>query len=171
MNSSDLARTSYQVKGVGHTGITVSDIDRSCRFYRDVLGLTVSKVIRVSGPSVGRITGVPDAVLDVAFVRCPGHVIELLSFAEPLVRHASKLRTCDPGFLHLCFKVSAIDAVIAAILAAGFETLSPIETMQHGPAAGMRVVYARDPDGVVLEFAEEPPGISFESLFFPQVVV
>ncbi len=41
--------------------------------------------------------------------------------------------------------------------------------MQAGPAKGMRVVYTRDPDGVVLEFMEEPPGMRFEDLFFPEV--
>lgn len=158
----------YQVKAVGHTGITVANLERSCRFYRDVLGLTVTRPMRLSGASVSRITGVPDAVVDVAFVKCAGHVLELLCFVSPEHKVSSTLRTCDPGFFHLCFKVQSLDRVLEAARAHGFEPLSDEpETLSAGPAAGMRVVYVRDPDGVVLEFAEDPPGVDFESLFFP----
>ena len=159
---------SHALVGVGHTGITVSDLRKSCWFYREVLGLAVSEPLRISGESVARVTAVADAELDVAFVRCPGHVLELLCFVRPEHKEPSRLRTCDPGFMHLCFKVRELDRVIQAVRAAGFDPLSSIETVQAGPAQGMRVVYTRDPDGVVLEFMEEPPGMCFEDLFFPE---
>jgi catechol 2,3-dioxygenase-like lactoylglutathione lyase family enzyme len=142
-------------------------MQRSCWFYRDVLGLEVSEPLRLSGDLVAQITGVPHAELDVAYVRCPGHVLELLSFLKPAEKAISRLRTCDAGFTHLCLKVHRLERVLEAIRAGGFEALSAVQTLQEGPARGMRVVYARDPDGVVLELVEEPPGISFENLFFP----
>lgn len=167
MSSESGSERSYALVAVGHTGITVSDLGKSCRFYRQVLGFAVSEPLRISGEAVARITAVPDAELDVAFVRCPGHVLELLCFVRPEDKECSRLRTCDPGSLHVCFKVRALDSVIDAVRACGFEPLSAIETVREGPAQGMRVVYTRDPDGVVLEFMEEPPGICFEDLFFP----
>ena len=156
----------YRVLAVGHTGITVSDLGRSSWFYREVLRFPVSEPLRLSGSAVARITAVPDAELDVAFVRCPGHVLELLCFVRPEHKDASKLRTSDPGFFHVCLKVQGLDRVLQAIRAGGFEAMSPIETLREGPARGMRVVYTRDPDGVVLELAEEPQGLCFEDLFF-----
>ena len=155
-----------RVLAVGHTGITVSDLHRSCSFYRDILQLAVSEPVRLAGPAVARITAIPDAELDVALVRCPGHVLELLCFVRPEHKQRSSLRTCDPGAFHICLKVRELDRLLQAIRVAGFEAMSSVETLREGPACGMRVVYARDPDGVVLELIEEPPGICFEDLFF-----
>lgn len=165
VNHANHAETKYQILAVGHTGITVSDLGNSCQFYREILGLPVSGPLRISGDSVERITGINDAEIDIAFVKCPGHVLELLCFVNPERKEASKLRACDPGFFHLCLKVKALDRVLQAIRGGGFEAISQIETLRDGPAQGMRVVYARDPDGVMLELVEEPPGLCFENLF------
>jgi len=156
------------VLSTGHTGITVSDLDRSVRFYRDVLGFEVSPPVQVSGPFFEEVTGVPGCVIDVVFARGAGHVVELLCYRQPADRNTSTLRACDPGFWHLCFKVRDLDRVVHAVGADGFAALSEIQTAAEGPARGTRVVYVRDPDGVVLELIEEPPGISLESLHFPR---
>jgi catechol 2,3-dioxygenase-like lactoylglutathione lyase family enzyme len=155
------------VTSVGHTGITVSDLGRSRRFYSEILHLEVSETLRLTGPAVSRITGVAGAELDVAYVRCPGHILELLCFIRPALQEVSWLRPCSPGFMHLCLKVARLDSVVRAMESADFEPIGPIETIAEGPAAGMRVVYARDPDGIVIELIEEPIGICFEELFFP----
>jgi catechol 2,3-dioxygenase-like lactoylglutathione lyase family enzyme len=161
----------YEVLGVGHTGITVSDIQRSLRFYRTVLGFPGTTPIRIRGAAVECITGVPGAELDVAFVRAPGHAIELLSFVAPEDRARSSLRPCDAGFFHLCFKVRDIDAVVGAARAGGFEAVRPIYTLTEGPVAGMKVVYLRDPDGVCLELSEAPPGLAFEELMLARATL
>jgi catechol 2,3-dioxygenase-like lactoylglutathione lyase family enzyme len=151
---------------VGHVGITVSDLDRSVRFYRDVLGFEVTKPVQVSGPFFENVTGVPGCVIDVVFARGLGHIIELLCYRQPKDRKASTLRSCDPGFWHLCLKVRDIEQVVRAIRAAGFEALSEVQTAEDPPVKGLRVVYARDPDGVGLELIEEPPGLTLELLYF-----
>jgi glyoxylase I family protein len=153
------------ILGVGHTGITVSDLGKSVRFYREILGFDVSEPVRATGTIVERITGVRGAALDVAFVRAPGHFIELLSFVQPAQRSHSRLEPCDPGFFHLCFKVRKIERVLERVRTGGFEPIGDIQTLESGPAAGMHIVYVRDPDGVCLEFVEEPPGVRFEELF------
>ena len=155
------------VLSTGHTGITVSDLERSMRFYRDVLGFEVSPPVTVSGPMFEKVTGVPGCVIDVAFARGAGHIVELLCYRAPDGRKTSTLRACDPGFWHLCLKVRDIEQVVRAIRAEGFEAVSEIQTAADPPVKGLRVVYARDPDGVVLELIEEPPGLCLEQLYFP----
>jgi glyoxylase I family protein len=155
------------VLSTGHTGITVSDLDRSIRFYRDVLGFEVSPPVQVSGPMFEKVTGVPGCIIDVAFARGAGHIVELLCYLTPADRRTSTLRACDPGFWHLCFKVRDIEQVVRAARAFGYEALSEIQTAIDSPVADLRVVYVRDPDGVVLELIEEPEGLSLESLYFP----
>jgi len=153
------------VRSVGHTGITVSDLDRSVQFYREVLGLPVSDKVHCTGEMFERITGVPGADLDVCFVRAPGHIIELLCYRKPDERVRSSLRSCDPGFFHIALKVKDIDSVVTAVGRAGFRALSPVQGVTGGPLEGLRVVYVRDPDGVVIELIEEPPGVVLEELY------
>lgn len=155
----------FTVTGVGHTGITVSDMDKSLCFYRDVLGFQVSDPVHMDDPSIEQFVGVPGAELDMAFVRAPGHVIELLRYTKPENRDTSHLRPCDSGFLHLCFKVLNIDKVVEAMRAGGFEPIGQIQNVDDGPTAGMRAVYTRDPDGVLIELIEDRPGLVFEDLF------
>jgi feruloyl esterase len=108
-----------------------------------------------------KVTGVPGCIIDVAFARGAGHIVELLCYRAPANRKTSTLRACDPGFWHLCLKVRDIEQVVRAIRASDFEPVSEIQTATDPPVKGLRVVYVRDPDGVVLELVEEPPGLCF----------
>jgi catechol 2,3-dioxygenase-like lactoylglutathione lyase family enzyme len=148
---------SLPIRGVSHTGITCSDLDRSIAFYRDVLGFPVTEKRRTGGPLMEQVTGVPGAVIDIAYVDAPGHRIELLCYAAPEDRRPSTLRPCDPGFLHLSFDVEDIEGVIDAVRPHGYEPVNPVATVTEGPGKGLRGIYTRDPDGVVLEFLERPP--------------
>jgi catechol 2,3-dioxygenase-like lactoylglutathione lyase family enzyme len=159
------ATSAVKVRSTGHTGITVSDLDRSIGFYRDLLGCEVSKPVRAEGPFFEAITGVPGCQIDIAFARVPGHVIELLCFRNPPGK-TSTLRACDPGFMHVCLKVADLEKVVALVRSAGFQALGAIQKAEGGPVDGLKVVYVRDPDGVVLELIEEPPGIVLEEVYF-----
>jgi len=158
---------SSSVLSTGHTGITVSDLDRSIRFYRDVLGFEVSPPVQVGGAMFEKVTGVAGCIIDVAFARGVGHIVELLCYRAPADRRSSTLRACDAGFWHLCFKVRDLEQVVRAARAYDYEALSEIQTATDPPVTGLRVVYVRDPDGVVLELIEEPECLSLESLYFP----
>ena len=153
------------VRSTGHTGITVSDLDRSIRFYRDLLGCKVSAPVRANGPFFEEIVGIPGCEIDIAFAKLPGHVIELLCFRVPQGR-TSTLRACDPGFMHVCIKVADIDKVVALVRSASFQAVGRVLTAEGGPVDGLKVVYVRDPDGVVLELIEEPPGVVLEEVYF-----
>ena len=154
-----------RVLSTGHTGITVSDLDRSIRFYRDLLGCEVSAPVRAEGPFFEAVTGVPGCQIDVAFARVSGHVIELLCYRNPPSK-ASTLRACDPGFMHVCLKVADLGRVVNVIRSSGFEPVGPVQKAEGGPVNGLKVVYVRDPDGVVLELIEEPAGVVLEDVYF-----
>ncbi len=147
---------SFQIIGTDHVGITVSNIDRSIAFYRNIMGFEVTDKERCTGELFEKVTGVPGAEIDIAYVKAPGQVLELLCYLKPEDRVRSTLRPCDSGALHLSFRVKNIESVIQAIKAGGFEAVNPIQTVGDGPRRGLRAIYARDPDGVVLEFMEYP---------------
>jgi catechol 2,3-dioxygenase-like lactoylglutathione lyase family enzyme len=145
------------ITSVAHTGVTVSDLDRSVAFFRDALGLEVSDPIHCTGEMFEQVTGVPGCVIDVVFVTLPNHTIELLCYSNPKDKANSTLRPCDNGHLHLSFNVDDIDAVIAAGRPFGFEPLNPIQTVKSGGFAGMRVMYTKGPDNLIIELMETRP--------------
>lgn len=137
--------TGLPVRSVGHTGITVSDLDRSAAFYRDVLGFPVTGKIHLGGELAEQVTGVAGAEIDIVFVTPPGHRIELLQHVRPGRGGPSPLRACDPGCFHLCFMVDDIDRVVEAARAGGFEPAGPIPTVTDGPRPGLRAIYTPRP--------------------------
>ena len=142
-----------------HTGITVSNLERSLAFWRDVLGFELSHTAHQTGKMAREITGVEGAELRLAVVKMPGgHKIELLEYRVPLDgKQPVDLRPCDVGHVHVALIVDDLDAVLRAIKAFGWKSAGKPQTLQSGPNAGKRVVYVRDPDGTTIEFMQVPP--------------
>ena len=70
---------SFDVITADHTGITVSNLERSLAFWRDVLGFEYSHSAHQTGEMAEQITGVKQAELKLAVVKAPGgHKVELL---------------------------------------------------------------------------------------------
>ena len=144
------------ITSVAHTGITVSDLDRSIGFFRDALGLEVTDKIHCTGEMFEQVTGVPGCVIDVVYVNLPNHTLELLCYSNPADKTSSQLRPCDNGHLHLCFEVDDIDTVIAAGRWYGFEPVNPVQLVREGARAGTRVIYTKGPDNLIVELMELP---------------
>ena len=70
---------------IHHTGYTVSDLDRSVAFYRDLLGCEVIAEQEKQGGYLAAIVGYPDAHVRMAHLRVPGseHVVELFQYLSP----------------------------------------------------------------------------------------
>ncbi len=76
--------TSLQIVGADHTGITVSNLERSLAFWRDVLGFELSHRAYQTGEMAKEITGVAGAEIKLAVLKAPGgHKIELLEYLAP----------------------------------------------------------------------------------------
>ena len=140
------------ILGIHHTAISTSDIERSLRFYRDLLGF---KEVFTSSWDVGteindRIVGLKDSSAQVVMLRAGNACIELFQYATPEPKPGDVNRpVCDHGITHLCLQVSDIDAEYARLAAAGMRFHCPPQ-----PVGGLRVTYGRDPDGNVVELLE-----------------
>ncbi|MFQ5759614.1 MAG: VOC family protein, partial [Acidiferrobacterales bacterium] len=137
-----------------HTSFTVSNLDRSLAFFRDALGFRVTSKAPRDPRAIQQITGIDGAEVMIAYVRAPGHSLELIQYLGPEDRGAVRPRPCDVGFAHVAFDVDDIDATLAAGEAHGVKPISPPFITDSGPNAGKRVVYARDPDGITFEFIQ-----------------
>ena len=150
-----MSRRKFWIISADHTGITVSDLERSLAFWRDVLGFELSHTAHQTGEMAEQITGVKGAELKLAVVKAPGgHKIELLEYLAPPDRKRADVRPCDVGHIHVALVVDDLDVVLERIVAAGWKAAGKTQTLKTGPNAGKRVVYVRDPDGTTIEFME-----------------
>lgn len=151
-------RRPFRILAADHTGITVSNLERSVAFWRDVLGFEPSHSAHQTGEMAEEITGVAGAEIKLAVIKTPnGHKIELLEYlAPPERKNRVDLRPCDVGLVHVALIVDDLDAILSAINASGWKAAGKPQTLQSGPNAGKRVVYVRDPDGTTIEFMQPP---------------
>jgi len=146
----------FRIIAADHTGITVTNLERSVAFWRDVLGFEPSHRAHHTGALASEITGVPGAEISLAVLRGYGHKIELLEYHAPADRKQLTPRPCDVGSVHVALLVDDLDAVVKTITASGWKAAGKPQTLTWGPNAGKRVVYVRDPDGTTIEFMQPP---------------
>ena len=147
-----------QVGFVYHTGFTVSDIDRSLAFYRDVLGLRLVRRQTGTAPYLAAVTGFEGVRLEIALLQPAdgGSMLELLQYvshpAPPTDRATNR-----PGNGHLCFKIDDLPAACAELRQRGVTLVSEPTEITAGAHAGGWAVYLRDPDGFTVELYQGPP--------------
>jgi catechol 2,3-dioxygenase-like lactoylglutathione lyase family enzyme len=153
-----------KVAEVFHTGLTVSDLDRSIAFYRDLLGLELVTQWDSAQPYLRTIVGYPDAELRIALLRVPssstgvsGHHVELLQYRSPRGTRGDA-GTYIPGNAHIAFMVEDLDAAYAELSAKGVRFKSAPVEINHGRNRGGKAVYLFDPDDITLEFIQPAPG-------------
>jgi catechol 2,3-dioxygenase-like lactoylglutathione lyase family enzyme len=143
-----------RVVGTNHTSFTVSDLERTLGLFRDGLGFEVMSKAPRDPKLSAQITGVAGAELLIAFVRAPGHVIELIEYKAPAEKGRVVSRPCDAGFSHIAFNVDDVDGMLEAIKPYGVKPIGAPVAIDQGPNKGRRVVYTRDPDGITIELIE-----------------
>jgi len=128
-----------------HVGQCVTDLDRSKRFYCDLLGFTLEREINPPDEASAQLLSLPAPMgMTAAYLVRDGLVLELLHFAAEGRTQPFRPRTMnEPGLTHISLSVDDIDAVCARIPEFGGEV---IESSNIGAA-----VFVRDPDGQLLE--------------------
>ena len=150
------------VTGILHTGLTVSDLDRSVAFYRDLLGLELIAQWDSSQPYLRAIVAYPDAELRIALLRLPqtgegaGHHIELLEYRRPRGQRGD-VNTYNPGNGHVAFMVADIEKTYAELSAKGVRFKSGRVPITHRRNPGAKGVYLFDPHHITLEMIQPAP--------------
>lgn len=142
------------VQRLTHMGICVSDLERSLRFYRDVLGFKEVAHLEVGGEHSAKLNGMSDARAYLIFLEREGWRLELFQFSVPGWIGPKEARPMNQlGLTHLSFRVDDLDAVCAQIEGAGGSLLPETRIELPGPT---HVIMALDPDGVRLELIQKP---------------
>jgi len=121
-----------------HTRMRVSDMDRTIRFYTEILGLEVLE--RKTSPRGSHL----------AFLKAPNsdELIELCSFPP------SGPVKVQEDLVHLAFQVESLDDTIRTLTAKGVRvTDGPTTT-----SSGSRFIFIDAPDGYEVELIERRPG-------------
>ena len=57
----------------------------------------------------------------------------------------------DPSFAHIAFAVDDVEAALEAVISAGGSSVGEIATTEVGGVGFLQVIYARDPEGNIVE--------------------
>lgn len=142
------------VDAVRHVGIVVEDLERSLRFYRDVLGLTVRSSALESGPFIDHLL----SLRGVAVRTCKlgvgegGAMIELLAFENPPASPRRDISVRTPGPTHVALTVTDVSAISRAIREGGGKLIGD---PRQSPDGKVVACYAQDPEGNLLELVEQ----------------
>lgn len=130
---------------VNHVGICITDLERSLRFYVEVLGFVEQQRMAVPDAFTEGLLRVEAPVgLTAVYLANGDLTLELLHFDRPGNPPARERPFTEPGLTHLSFTVDDIDAARAAVEAHGGRVLADTEI------PGLAVM-VRDPDGQILE--------------------
>lgn len=136
---------------INHTAISVSDMERSLAFYRDVLGMKVAMDVEAKTEKLGLIVGLPGARTRIVMLEAGNQRIELFQYREPLGKPMEDgRRQCDNGLTHIAFNITDMDALCQKLREEGVRFYSEPQVL----GGEMKVVYFKDPDGVTLELME-----------------
>ena len=140
------------ITNIRHTGIVVSDMERSLRFYRDRLGMEVWADFRDDSDYVQAVTDVPGAnVRMVKLKAADGVSIELLQYLSHPSDVPEPGKACDVGCNHVALQVDDLRALYEKLSSEGIHFNAPPRV---SPDGGAKVTYCRDPEGVIIELVE-----------------
>lgn len=128
-----------------HTGLVVSDLERSRRFYERVLGFRLWYEDAPPEAAVSKLLGLESPLgVQTSYLVLDGFVLELMHFSGHGAQAARRERTMnEPGLTHLSISVDDIRAAADLAVEHGGEI---IESSDLGIA-----MMIRDPDGQLLE--------------------
>ncbi len=138
--------TSQPLAGLHHMSMRVPDMEKSLRFYRETLGLTLKTAFILDEMRF--------AMLDTG----NGTYLELVEIQQP-VRAAGEREV----FWHLALRTTDLDKAMAAVEKAGCTIVVPIRPLSlrndvTGQSWPIRVGFFLGPDGELIELLEDRTG-------------
>ncbi len=137
-----------------HYSHCVSDIERSRKFYVDVLGFEPVAEFDFDDPDTAKVMGVPGCKFKGIFLKRDGMRIEIIGFSEPPPRRSTRARQANEiGHSHLSFYVLDLNEALAYLQTKGVEVAHETRAVLQG---GIECCVVRDPDGFPIEIVQMP---------------
>ena len=140
---------------IRHIGLVVADLENALRFWRDVLGFRVEKRMEESGAHIDAMMGLEGVqVTTVKLAAADGNLVELLHFHSHPDQPVWKGTPYSTGLTHIALTVDDLDVACRTLSEWGVSFSAPPQLSPDGCA---KVIYARGPEGVLLELVESLP--------------
>jgi catechol 2,3-dioxygenase-like lactoylglutathione lyase family enzyme len=147
---------------IWHFSFTISDLDQSIAFYRDLLGLDLVHTQEQANEYTRKLVGYPDAHLRIAQFAVPGqprgrssHDLELVEYVTPRGAKFGPERH-RPGASHLALCVEDALGEYEKLTTAGVRFISAPQAITAGVNQGGYTCYFLDPDDITLELVQPP---------------
>ena len=139
--------------GFNHTSFTVADMDKSVKFWTQMLGFTAASISPREGRWQEEVTGISGASLLVAHLFGHGHHIEFIQYLAGAIPGTAP-EPALPGAAHVCLETDDIERTWDALVKAGATVQGRIATVTTGAVGGAKAGYIRDPNGILIELLQ-----------------
>lgn len=129
---------------LNHIGHCVTDLDRSVRFYTELLGFAEVRRMEIPDDMTAKLLSVePPVGLTAAYLAKDGFTMELLHYARPGNPGFRPRVLNEPGLTHMSFCFDDLEQAKRRVVELGGRVEQSTDV-----GAG---VFARDPDGQLIE--------------------
>ena len=135
-----------------HTALSVSDLDRSIRFYCDLLGMKLDwRIDHRKSEALEKVVGLKNVNVSYAMLSGWGGRLELFQYHTPVGQpYPPDKPLSDNGITHFAFQVEEIGALYEKLLGRGVRFNTPPQVIREG----VKATYLHDPDGIILELIQ-----------------
>jgi len=142
------------MKNVRHFGIVVTDMEKSLKFYRDLLGLKVKVDAQEEGLFIDAIIGLKNTKVRTVkmFADNGDTLVELLCYVSHKRECRENNEIFNIGASHPAFTVENLEEEYNRLKDKGIKFISLPKISPNGKA---KVAFCYDPDGVPVELVEE----------------
>lgn len=134
-----------------HCAISVSDMQKSLAFYRDLLGMEVIMELDIKDDRIAAVIGEKEAKCRITHLSSGSAFLELFQYTQPLGKnHAREMEQYDVGITHVGLEVKGFHKLAQKLKQNNITFLG--EPVEFRP--GVWVAYFRGPDGEVCEIRE-----------------
>ena len=153
------------INRIVHLNVVVSDIEKSRKFYCDLLGghIVGGRMWKTESKGVGIGLGLGETTEWKAYLIRFGYdkqatVIDLLQWIKPASTDKPYAKLNNVGIARMALAVDDVDKTYNELKAKGVEFISPpqdVDLAPEMPGRGLiRIVTCKDPDGTAIEFVE-----------------
>ena len=139
------------IKNFRHVCLAVGNLDKSLKFYKDIIGLKVSKMLTVEGEYPEAAFNIKGIKLTYVKMHSPNQAKDSPPIFE--LHYWERPRTLPKaGYNHISFTVEDLDYEYKRLSELGVKFISrPITA----PDSNTKICFGYDPDNNLIEFVEE----------------
>jgi glyoxylase I family protein len=142
-----------------HVALIVEDLEKMRNFYETVMGFSCVRSMYIDSEDFRRGIGVPGSSAHGVVLRIQNTDVEIEMFQilPLLARNKDISSTNAPGFRHLAFSVTDLDAIYQELIGIGVSFVEkPIFVSEPKEVAGLGFAYFKDPEGNLIELNQLP---------------